>query len=294
MNMNMNMKIDNSQFSLMVIMNLTPNSFSDGGECSTKEKFFERFNYFKDQGIRIFDIGAESTAPSNEPVTIEEEEKRFENIFKPYLEENKLLDDMTLSIDTYRPSTFLKIYEWIKSNNSSVKIVWNDISGVLDKDCIQILKDCSDISYVYCHNSSKERMDSSHHMDNPFSFNEREAIWDIVDYFKGPLLKLSFMDSNRIIFDPCFGFSKILEHNHFLIKNLDKIFKSFDNEQKWLLGISRKSFLSELMGKKQFDMELLHSIVLSQWMRRLKNPCIFRVHNPSTFNAACIANENLF
>jgi len=273
----------NSNIETMGVINITPNSFSDGGSTYSLDSFLERWEDLQDQNVSILDIGAESTAPFNNPVSEKEEIERFEKILFPLLGTLKL--PQVLSIDTYRPEVFKFVYREIKKNFSQQKFIWNDVSGILDEEVWEMLREFSDVDYVFGHTLNAERKNTSSHMDQSLV---GDPVVVLESHFKSGLKEFSKRGlESRVIFDPLFGFSKTLEQNLLLIKELPSLVKKFGLERRWLLGISKKSFLQKqlpsTLSKKQTlsYTEYLHSIILSRWLHQMRgHKLIFRVHDP--------------
>ena len=104
---------------IMGVLNITPDSFSDGGFYNTVEKCRKHIKYLIDKGIQYLDVGAESTAPFNNSITQEEELLRYKNLFLPVVTDIPTLP--SLSIDTYRPETFIEVFKSLKKTGISGK-----------------------------------------------------------------------------------------------------------------------------------------------------------------------------
>jgi len=245
----------------MGVMNLTPNSFSDGGEV-TARNLKERIHFFNQ--FDVIDIGAESTAPMNEPITPEEEWRRLEALI-PYLGEIKT----TLSVDTYHPETIFRMTKLY-----SGELIWNDISGKFDESVEKFLSLRKNLSYVFCHNLAPSREDSIRHM-NFLSPNEDTFIDELVDYF------LPYKRSN-VIFDPCLGFSKSYSQNWKILDQFHYLQKKIDHSG-WLIGFSRKSFLRkkyQLELSQREELDLVHIEELKKTIPTTFGEVIIRTHRP--------------
>ncbi len=246
----------------MGVMNLTPNSFSDGGEITPqniKEKILS-LNQFD-----ILDVGAESTAPMNESISADEEWRRL-GPFLEHLHEVKTL----LSLDTYHPETIFKF-----SKIYSRPFIWNDISGKFDSDVERFLQIRSDCYYVFSHNLSPSRDLSGKHMNYLSPKNENDFLDELVEYF-------SPFKRRNVIFDPCLGFSKSYEQNWYILDHLDVVLDKL-NHPDWLIGFSRKSFLRkkyqiELSQKDELDQVHLHE--LYKMRSKLSGNIFVRTHRP--------------
>jgi dihydropteroate synthase len=223
-------------FRSMGVINITPNSFSDGGEFNKAETFKKRFEE-STQTFDIIDIGAESTAPFNDVVSESEELKRYE-LFDDYIA-NHPDPEISLSIDTYKPAVFVHVYHTVKKNWPKTTLIWNDVSGKLDEEFLNVVDELNnDFEYVFCHNLVPERSQAAEHMNYTVEGNVSKHI---LDYFKADhdLLKQCEI---KYYFDPCFGFSKTREQNHELLRDMPMIMDLFKGVE-FVYGISRKSFL---------------------------------------------------
>lgn len=268
------MKIKNSKFKFMGVVNITPNSFSDGGVVSTPSLVLEKVREHYSNGASSFDFGAESTAPSNKPITIDEELKRFEELLYPVVREIAKLRK-PISIDTYKPEVFKKVAKYIYSKDPSAELIWNDVSGSVDDELVKVLEGFPEVNYVFSHNLAPKRSLTSRHMEY------QSPRLDLEDFFKVNLKELKFHEN--IILDPCFGFSKNFEQNWELIKFMPDLASYI--KKPWLLGVSRKSFFKALTDEFEPKNDLsyreqLHSLVLSYWASKLPQGSYFiRLHD---------------
>ena len=220
LNLNFN-KIPN----IMGILNLTPDSFSDGGTFNKKNKALNQAMKLYKFGSDIIDIGGESTRPGSKSIKDTEEWNRLKGVLKDI---NKKI---ILSLDTRKS----KIME--KGIIAGVKLI-NDVSGLnYDKQTIKVLKRYN-IPFVIQHSKgTPETMQK-----NP---NYKNVLLDVYDFLEN---KIKFVRSegikhNKIIIDPGIGFGKNLKHNMNLISNIS-IFHSLGFPV--LLGLSRKKFIKDL------------------------------------------------
>jgi dihydropteroate synthase len=265
-------KNSKNTFTILGVINITPNSFSDGGEFNHHDLFWEHFQKLYNEGLRHFDIGAESTAPFNAPISCDEEIKRFKSILLPHLEQLNALE-VTLSIDTYRP----EVMAFILSSGLKTKIWWNDVSGIIDDQTISLLREYPNLNLIYCHNNVPSREKTSFHMD--FVRPDADIFEEIRNFVahSGSLLK-DFND--RAWFDPCFGFAKTYQQNWQLLESLPKFMDEL-SLKKILIGVSRKSFLrkrwQEIAGHEEDTPEEL--LKLSEFLQ-LKLILTWKSHWP--------------
>ena len=251
-NLNFN-KIPN----IMGILNLTPDSFSDGGKFNTKNKGSKHgFEMFK-SGADIIDIGGESTRPGSKPVNEKLEWKRIHKILK------SICKKVPISLDTRKS----KIME--KGIRLGVKII-NDVSGLnFDLKTKNVLKKYK-IPFIIQHSKgTPENMQVKPSYEN--------ELLDIYDFFES---KIKFLRSigikhNSIIIDPGIGFGKNLKHNMNLISNIS-IFHTLGFPI--LVGNSRKKFIKELSGKNDTSNRIGGTVASSIYLMT-QGVQILRIHD---------------
>ena len=221
-----NLNFKNSP-NIMGILNLTPDSFSDGGKFNSKLKGTKQALKMFKSGANIIDIGGESTKPGSKGINAKIEWNRINKILK------SVCKKIPISLDT-RKSEIMQ-----KGIKLGVKII-NDVSGLnYDPRTINILNKYK-IPFVLQHSQgTPENM-----QNNPIYKN---VLLDIYDFFdkKIRFLRSIGIKHNNIIIDPGIGFGKNLKHNMNLIRNIS-IFHSLGFPI--LVGISRKKFIKELSG----------------------------------------------
>ena len=217
----------NKSPNIMGILNLTPDSFSDGGKFNSKTKGIKQALKMFESGANIIDVGGESTKPGSKGINAKLEWNRINKILRA------ICKKIPISLDT-RKSEVMQ-----KGIKLGVKII-NDVSGLdYDSKTINILNKYK-IPFVLQHSQGiPENM-----QNNPVYEN---VLLDIYDFFEK---KIHFLRSigikhNNIIIDPGIGFGKNLKHNMNLICNIS-IFHSLGFPI--LVGISRKKFIKELSG----------------------------------------------
>lgn len=275
----------------MGVINITPNSFSDGGKYND---FNSLVKSFKDMltWADVIDIGAESTAPFNDSIDALKELTRFEKYLFPLLA--KLPDPkITLSIDTYRPEVFYEVYLVVKHYWPKTKLILNDVSGKIDDDLVDLLGMSElDFDYVYSHNLCPSRDLTSNHMDYCSDDDSIEFLRLVVQYFRNGLEVLKPLN-RRVWVDPCFGFSKTRKQNHILLKN----FKTFLLQLPWevpiIYGVSRKSFLripKEMNAKdpkNQVILDQMQAILIYDLIKDdMPKEFMFRLHEASSLKSS--------
>lgn len=281
---------------VMGIINITPDSFSDGGEANTVPDLEKKILALLSQQLCIIDIGAQSTAPSSIAVTATEEIHRWQRLFFPVYHDTLQRwenSEMALSIDSYRPETFASIYQMIRHWNPQQKMIWNDVAGIVDQETICILAEqCPDVDYVLTHNLVPTREQCSEHLQYCRRDSDpKTVVGDLINFFRKNqerLLQSKKIDPKRIIFDPGLGFAKSLAENLELLKNLGILLSSFPTWQRWLLGLSRKTFLRHLTGPNDLfsshrqKLECLQSGLIGLWREKFAEySLIYRVHDPA-------------
>ena len=241
----------------MGILNLTPDSFSDGGKFNKKDKGLKHAKNLFISGANIVDIGGESTRPGSKTISLKNEWNRIENTIKTI---NKKIP---LSLDT-RKSEIM-----IKGIRLGVKLI-NDVSGLEhDPKTINVLKKYK-IPFVIQHSQgSPENMQK-----NPRYKNE---LLDIYDFFEKKIksLRSKGIKHNNIIIDPGIGFGKNLKHNMNLIKGIS-IFHSLGFPI--LLGLSRKKFIKDLSGMNDTN-ERIGGTIASSLFSIMQGVQILRIHD---------------
>jgi dihydropteroate synthase len=238
-------------FKRMGVMNITPNSFSDGGELSV-DNFQQKLKSFG--SVEAIDIGAESTAPMNASIAWETEWERIE----PYMPLLKAFKGI-LSFDTYHPETIEEILRYYVNNSWDQAIWWNDVSGKMDGFVKDFLELSPNFSYVLCHNLAPNRTLTGKHMD----YVDPELTLDkVADYLRPFAIP-------QVIFDPCLGFSKTYEQNWMILNKFDELQK-ITGHNRWLLGFSRKSFLRKKYNLDASEREKLDQAHVQE-LQMLKN-----------------------
>jgi len=241
----------------MGIVNITPDSFSDGGKFNKKDKGINHaLNLFK-FGADLIDVGGESTRPGSKAISLKEEFSRIEKVIK------KTNKKIPLSLDT-RKSEIMN-----RGIKMGVKLI-NDVSGLnYDPKTIEVLKK-NKIPFVLQHSKGNpENM-----QNNPKYKNE---LLDIYDFFEEKIefLRSKGIKHNNIIIDPGIGFGKNLKHNMNLIKGIS-IFHTLGFPI--LLGLSRKKFIKDLSGNND-TRERLGGTIASSLYSMMQGVQILRIHD---------------
>jgi len=219
---------------LMGILNVTPDSFSDGGLFFDKEKAVAHGLRMVEEGADIIDIGGESTRPGSKPLELEEELRRVIPVIESLAKEI----DVPISIDTYKSGVAQRAIE------AGAEII-NDISGLHFDPGIAQVAAKEDVPIVLMHiRGTPETMQKNVHYDSLFS--------EILHYLKESIqmAESAGLDPQRIIIDPGIGFGKNVEDSLLIIKNLYE-FRVLGKPI--LLGTSRKSFIGKILSAEAGD-----------------------------------------
>jgi len=255
---------------IMGIINVTPDSFSDGGLFGNKPAAVAQAKTLIAAGADILDIGGESTRPYATPVTIDEELSRV----IPVIEEIRSFSQIPLSIDTTKAEVARKALE------VGATII-NDISALRnDPEMIEVVRHC-DAEVIIMHMQGTP----GSMQDNPVY---GDVIAEILSFFEERLsyLKSNRIDLNRITIDPGIGFGKKLEHNLSILKHLDELTRL---GQPVLLGHSRKRFLGDLTGIDTPERDLVTAIVSG--ICATKGISAIRVHDVASTKYALTVSQ---
>ena len=250
---------------LMGVINMTPDSFSDGGKYNKTNLALERARYFIKRGCQIIDIGGESTRPGAQEINLNNEWKRIEGFFKKAKKLNCLI-----SLDT-RKSKLMNL-----ASKYKVDLI-NDVSG--------LNYDASTISFL---RKTKKPFVIHHSKGSPKTMQKKPSyknvILDIYDFFENKLrtIKRNGIKHRNIILDPGIGFGKNLKHNITLLKDVS-IFHSLGYPV--MYGISRKRFIKDLVGLNDSKERIGGTISSSIWLM-MQGVQILRVHDFNEVNQA--------
>jgi len=242
---------------ILGVLNLTPDSFSDGGQFNTTLKAIKHVKHLLNSGADLIDVGGESTRPGSKAIKENLEWKRISKFLK--LKSKKI----PISLDT-RKSNVMK-----KGIQLGVRLI-NDVSGLnYDEKTINILKKYKTPFVIQHSKGIPENMQK-----NPIYKNE---LLDIYDFFEEKIKTIRSMgiNHNNIIIDPGIGFGKNLKHNMSLIHNIS-IFHSLGFPI--LVGNSRKKFIKEL-SKKNDSNSRIGGTVASAIYLMMQGVQILRIHD---------------
>lgn len=222
--------IDFSTPIVMGILNLTSDSFYDGGKYLSEKNIIKQCVKIEKLGAKIIDIGACSSRPGSKPVSKQEELKKLIPAIKLAKKYSK---NLLISVDTFRSKVAI---ECIKNGADMI----NDISaGENDKNMFDTIVKLN-VPYIMMHMKGKPLT-----MQN--QPNYKDVISEIKGFFNTKIKNLNNKGFNKIIIDPGFGFGKTIDNNYTILKNLIE-FKEFNLPI--LIGASRKSMIYNILNKK--------------------------------------------
>ncbi|MBE2281725.1 MAG: dihydropteroate synthase, partial [Ignavibacteriaceae bacterium] len=241
----------------MGILNVTPDSFSDGGKYFDKESAVKRVFELIDEGADIVDIGGESTRPGAEEVSVDEELKRTIPVIEEICKSGK---NIFVSIDTTKP-------EVAEAALSAGALIVNDISGGEFYPKIHEIVNKMKAIYVLMHTTGK-----------PFEMQKNINYKDITgDIYLNLISKANKLRANgleNIIIDPGIGFGKTVENNYEILSRLNEFTSA---GYPLLTGVSRKSFLRKSLNIQIEDSDTA-SVIMDSFALQ-KGTSIIRTHN---------------
>ena len=244
---------------IMGIVNVTPDSFSDGGLFLEREKAVARGLQMVEEGADLIDVGGESTRPGSKPLPLEEELRRI----LPVIESLARKTDVPISIDTYKSPV---AQEAIRAGAALI----NDISGLhFDPDLAGVAAK-EKVPMILMHiRGTPETMQTEIHYDSLLS--------EIIQSLKESVQKAerAGVDPDQVIIDPGIGFGKTSEHNLLILKHLSE-FRVLGKPL--LLGTSRKSFIGKVLDTEDLS-ERLEGTLASIAIAVLNGAHIVRCHD---------------
>ena len=243
----------------MGVLNVTPDSFSDGNEFFECEAAVVRGIQMESEGCDIIDVGGESTRPGAEPVSAEQELQRV----IPVIEKLRAQVNVPISIDTSKS-------EVAGAALDAGALIINDVTaGRADEEMLPLAA------------TRKSALVLMHMQGEPRTMQKNPHYGDVVrevaDFFRQRYSRAleCGVDPMRLAFDPGIGFGKTLEHNLSLLKNIDQLRV---NDRPLIVGVSRKSFLGKLAGSDEMRDRITPTVALTSILRE-RGADILRVHD---------------
>lgn len=269
-----NQTFDLSQHGLIMgILNVTPDSFSDGGEFFSVERAVERGLEMANTGADIVDIGGESTRPQANPVSLEEEIRRV----IPVIEQIRSKSNVTISIDTSKA-------EVAEAAIAAGATIVNDVTGGRgDSEMRRVVAEHG-VGFIVMHmQGTPQTMQVDPRYD--------DVVGEVSDFFRQQYACAieCGVDPMAIAFDPGVGFGKTLTHNLTLLGNVERLRV---HDRPLVVGVSRKSFLSKIIHNSELPARVAATAVLTAllWARGAQ---VFRVHDVEENTAALRTAEAL-
>lgn len=243
---------------VMGILNVTPDSFYDGGCYTSELKIIERIHEIVEQGAGIIDVGAYSTRPGAEFVDEREELSRLSFAVELV---RKYYPHLPVSIDTFRANVAREIRHCLGD------VIVNDISGgTMDEKMFETVAEMN-VPYILMHIQGTPR-------DMQVNPCYQDVVGEVRQFLVERIARLNALGFNKIIIDQGFGFGKTLEHNYRLMEHIED-FLTLDYPL--LVGISRKTMIWKLLGCT--PKEALNGTTVLNTIALLKGAHILRVHD---------------
>ena len=243
----------------MGVLNVTPDSFSDGNEFFGCDSAVEHGIQMESDGADIIDVGGESTRPGAEPVSSEEEMRRV----IPVIEQLRAKSRVTISIDTSKSQVASAAID-------AGAVVINDVTaGRADEEMLPLAA-TRKTALVLMHMQGEPRtMQKNPRYD--------DVVQEVADFFRQQYSRAleCGVDPMTLAFDPGIGFGKTLEHNLSLLKNLEQLRV---HDRPLVVGVSRKSFLGKLAGSNEMRDRAGPTVALTAVLRA-RGADVLRVHD---------------
>ena len=245
---------------LMGILNVTPDSFSDGGEYLDPKKAAEQAAIMLDEGAQVIDVGGESTRPGSEPVSPDEELNRVLPVIQEILENRP---EAIISVDTYRAVVARAALE------AGAAIV-NDVTalrGDPEMEAVIMQYDCP-LILMHMLGEPKTMQQDPHYED---------VVREVRDFLseRAAHAEAAGVAPDKIILDPGVGFGKTLDHNLSLLQNLDAV---AELGYPVLVGASRKRFIGSITGEEEARDRVAGTVATSV-LAYERGASLFRVHD---------------
>jgi len=241
----------------MGILNVTPDSFSDGGQYTALDAALAHAQQLIAEGADILDIGGESTRPGAEPVSLQEELKRV----IPVIEALSPISPVPISIDTYKP-------EVMRAAIQAGAHIVNDVRALQEPGAIAVVAS-SDAGVCLMHMQGMPQTMQLNPSYQNVVFEVRQFLEE-----RANVCLAHGISAERIVLDPGFGFGKTKEHNIALIQHLNDL---ADLGYPLLVGLSRKSVLGKIAGGD--EQQRLHAGLAASVISVMKGAKIVRVHD---------------
>ena len=243
---------------IMGIINVTPDSFSDGGLFASVEAALERARQLIGEGAAIIDIGGESTRPDAAEVDETEEIRRILPVIETLAKSDP---GIVISIDTCKAGV-------ARAAIASGARIINDVTGFRDPSMIAVAAETGAGLVIM------------HMQGTPRTMQQNPSYLDVLAEIRGffedrhAALTAAGVDSAAIVFDPGIGFGKSLDHNLEILRHLDQLSV---RDRPLLLGVSRKSFIGKILGSDQIEDRNWPTVAITSYARE-HGATVHRVH----------------
>lgn len=253
-----NRVLDLSRPRVMAILNVTPDSFSDGGRFGAPGAALARAAGMVAEGADLIDVGGESTRPGAAPVSVAEELDRVMPVVERIVREL----DVCVSVDTSAPAV-------MREAAAAGAHLLNDVRALRRVGALEAARDTG-LPVCLMHMSGEpDNMQRDPHYE--------DVVTEVRDFLLGRVAACvaAGIPQTRLVLDPGFGFGKTLEHNLALLSRLDELVGA---GLPVLAGLSRKSMIGALLGGRPVG-ERLHGSVAAAMVAAMRGACILRVHD---------------
>jgi dihydropteroate synthase len=242
---------------VMGILNVTPDSFSDGGQYADAERAVARALQMIEEGADIVDVGGESTRPGAKPVSANEEIDRV----VPVIEAIRATTDLPISVDTSKPAV-------MRAAAAAGASMLNDVRALREDGAVETAAELGLPACIMHMQGEPRTMQKDPHYE--------DVVIEVSDFLRERVdtCVAAGMNTANLVLDPGFGFGKTLEHNLALMRRLDVLVKT---GQPVLVGVSRKSMIGQLLGDP--DRERVTGSVTLALAAARKGAHIVRVHD---------------
>ncbi|HVW65535.1 MAG TPA: dihydropteroate synthase [Nitrosospira sp.] len=252
----------------MGVLNITPDSFSDGGLWVSAENAIHHAKNMVKQGADIVDIGGESTRPCSKPVSADEEIRRIMPVIEALVDMN-----ISVSVDTSKP-------EVMRASIEAGAAMINDVKALQAPGALQAVAEGGVAACLMHMQGEPGSMQANPHYGN--------VVTEVKDFLRDRVhtARAAGIPLEHLVIDPGFGFGKTLEHNIALLRHLDSF---LDMGVSLMVGLSRKSMLGKITGSEVGDR--VHASVAAALLALMKGAKIIRVHDvKATSDAIAVYN----
>ena len=258
---------------IMGVLNVTPDSFSDGGEFFSTDKAREQGKQMAAEGAQIIDVGGESTRPGAEGVSVDEELARV----LPVITKLRQSVSVFISIDTSKSAV-------ARAGIDAGAAIINDVTGGrADPEMFAVAAETKAALVIMHMQGTPRTMQAAPHYD--------DVVREVANFFRQQYDRAleCGVDAMAVAFDPGIGFGKTVEHNLALLANVERL---RIDDRPLVVGVSRKSSLAKMIGSNAMEDRLAPTIAFTALLRE-RGANVLRVHNVKENMAALRVTEAL-